>query len=47
MKLKIPREVKIGISLEVEANGKKITMGQSSKEREELSKIFSGEDFKL
>lgn len=45
MKFKIPREIKVGINLEVEANGKKLTMGQSSKDREELSKIFSGEDF--
>jgi hypothetical protein len=47
MKLKIPREIKVGVQLDVETNGKKLTRGQSSKDREELSKIFSGEDFKL
>ena len=47
MTFKIPKEIKVGISLDVEVDGKKLTSGQSSKDREELRKVFSGEDFKL
>ena len=47
MKFKIPRNIKVGIDLTVEANGKELTKGQSSKERQELSKIFSREEFNL
>lgn len=45
MKLKIERDYEIGIDLEIEAKRIKSNNKQSSKDREELSKVFSGEDF--
>lgn len=44
MKFKLERDYQVGIDLEVEVNRKK-SNGKSSKDREELRKIFSGEDF--